>query len=76
MAQMKRGHQGQHPHPTSPDIPLIQVLELLQLCCAHISTLVYSGESAPTAFLGQLQAGSEHSLYGSLSLLWLVQVDK
>lgn len=76
MAQMKRGYQGQYPHPTSPHIPVIQVLELLQLCFVHISTLVYSGELAFIAFLDQLQASSGHNLYGSLSLLWVMQVDK
>lgn len=70
------GHQGQHPYPTSPHMPPIQVLELLQLCRTHISALVHSGELAPIASLGQLQAGSGHSPCGYLSLLRLVQADR
>ncbi|XP_044234752.2 hydroxyproline dehydrogenase isoform X7 [Ursus arctos] len=53
-----------------------EVLELLELCRAHISALVHDGELAASASLGQLQAGSRHSLCGSLSLLRLVRVDR
>ncbi|XP_039706051.1 inactive serine/threonine-protein kinase TEX14-like isoform X2 [Pteropus medius] len=70
------GHRGQHPHPTSPHMPPIQVLELLQLCRTHISALVHGGELASIASLGQLQAGSGHSPCGSLSLMRLVQADR
>ncbi|XP_020952771.1 probable proline dehydrogenase 2 isoform X4 [Sus scrofa] len=54
-----------------------EVLELLQLCRAHISALVHGSELAPTASLGQVQASSGRSLRGgSLLLLRLVQVDR
>ncbi|XP_053462149.1 inactive serine/threonine-protein kinase TEX14-like [Nycticebus coucang] len=46
-----------------------EVLELLQLCRAHISALVHGNELA-LASLGQLQARSGNSLQGSLSSLW------
>lgn len=58
-------------------MPPVQVLELLQLCRAHISALVHGSELAPTASLGQVQASSGRSLRGgSLLLLRLVQVDR
>uniref|UniRef100_A0A8D2CSH1 Inactive serine/threonine-protein kinase TEX14-like n=1 Tax=Sciurus vulgaris TaxID=55149 RepID=A0A8D2CSH1_SCIVU len=56
--------------------PSWEVLELLQLCRAHMSALVHGGELAPTASLGQLQTSSRNSLCGSLSSLWLVQADR
>lgn len=76
MAGVGWEHQGQHPHPASPHMPPIQVLELLQLCCVNISALVHGAELAPTASLGQLQASSGRSLCCSLSRLWLVQADR
>ncbi|XP_047565377.1 inactive serine/threonine-protein kinase TEX14-like isoform X2 [Lutra lutra] len=45
-----------------------EVLELLELCRAHMSALVHDAELAVSASLGQLQAGCRHSLCGSLSL--------
>ncbi|XP_032179522.1 inactive serine/threonine-protein kinase TEX14-like isoform X2 [Mustela erminea] len=45
-----------------------EVLELLELCRAHMSALVHDGELVVSASLGQLQAGCRHSLCGSLSL--------
>ncbi|XP_047649115.1 inactive serine/threonine-protein kinase TEX14-like isoform X2 [Phacochoerus africanus] len=68
---------GPAPHPPSPLMPAVQVLELLQLCRTHISALVHGSELAPTASLGQVQASSGHSLRGgSLLLLRLVQSDR
>lgn len=54
----------------------IQVLELMQLCRAYISTLVNGSELAHPVTLGALQASSGHSLCGSLSSLWQVQADR
>ncbi|XP_027625327.1 inactive serine/threonine-protein kinase TEX14-like [Tupaia chinensis] len=53
-----------------------EVLELLQLCRAHMSALVHGAELAPTASLGWLRACSRHGLRGSLSPLGLVQADR
>ncbi|KAM5207699.1 uncharacterized protein RBU33_008819 [Hipposideros larvatus] len=53
-----------------------EVLELLQLCRAHMSALVHGGELAPTVSLSQLQASSGHSLCGSLFLMQLVLADR
>ncbi|XP_034879471.1 inactive serine/threonine-protein kinase TEX14-like [Mirounga leonina] len=53
-----------------------EVLELLELCRAHISVLVHGGELAANASLGQLQASSRHSPCGSLSLPRLVHADR
>ncbi|XP_027473504.1 inactive serine/threonine-protein kinase TEX14-like isoform X2 [Zalophus californianus] len=53
-----------------------EVLELLELCRAHISALVHGGELAANASLGQLQASSRHSPCGSLSLPRLVHADR
>ncbi|CAM9997256.1 unnamed protein product [Rangifer tarandus platyrhynchus] len=50
-----------------------EMLELLQLCRAHMSALVHGSELAPAASLGQWQASSGHSLCGGLRL---VQVDR
>lgn len=76
MAQVGWGHRGQQPHPTSSHMTSIQVLELFQLCRAHMSALVHGSDLAPTASLSQLQAGSGHNLCGSLSLLQLMQADR
>nr|XP_025710052.1 inactive serine/threonine-protein kinase TEX14-like [Callorhinus ursinus] len=53
-----------------------EVLELLELCRAHISALAHGGELAANASLGQLQASSRHSPCGSLSLPRLVHADR
>ncbi|XP_043748305.1 inactive serine/threonine-protein kinase TEX14-like isoform X1 [Cervus elaphus] len=50
-----------------------EMLELLQLCRAHMSALVHGSELAPAASLGQWQASSGHSLCGGLRL---VQADR
>lgn len=76
MAQVGWGHIEPAPPSASLHTSPIQVLELLELCRAHISALVHDGELAASASLGQLQAGSRHSLCGSLSLLRLVRVDR
>ncbi|XP_059008947.1 inactive serine/threonine-protein kinase TEX14-like [Mustela lutreola] len=53
-----------------------EVLELLELCRAHMSALVHDGELVVSASLGQLQAGCRHSLCGSLSLPWRECADR
>lgn len=53
------------PHAPCP----IQMLELLQLCRAHMSALVHGSELAPAVSLGQWQASSGHSLCGGLRLV-------
>ena len=53
-----------------PDAPRpVQMLELLQLCRAHMSALVHGSELAPAVSLGQWQASSGHSLCGGLRLV-------
>uniref|UniRef100_A0A8C5YY86 Inactive serine/threonine-protein kinase TEX14-like n=1 Tax=Marmota marmota marmota TaxID=9994 RepID=A0A8C5YY86_MARMA len=56
--------------------PSWEMLELLQLCHAHMSALLHGADLAPTTSLGQLQASSGNSMCGSLSSLWLVQTDR
>ncbi|KAG3255886.1 hypothetical protein H1C71_038916 [Ictidomys tridecemlineatus] len=56
--------------------PSWEMLELLQLCRAHMSALLHGADLAPTTSLGQLQASSGNSMCGSLSSLWLVQTDR
>uniref|UniRef100_A0AC11EG54 Uncharacterized protein n=1 Tax=Ovis aries TaxID=9940 RepID=A0AC11EG54_SHEEP len=46
-----------------------EMLELLQLCRAHMSALVHGSELAPAVSLGQWQASSGHSLCGGLRLV-------
>nr|XP_055167933.1 inactive serine/threonine-protein kinase TEX14-like isoform X7 [Nyctereutes procyonoides] len=53
-----------------------KVLELLELCRAHVSVLVHGGQLAASASLGPWQAGSGRSPRGSLSLLRRVRVDR
>ncbi|XP_072607375.1 inactive serine/threonine-protein kinase TEX14-like isoform X4 [Vulpes vulpes] len=53
-----------------------KVLELLELCRAHVSALVHGGQLAASASLGLWQAGSGRSLRGSLSLLRRVRADR
>ncbi|XP_004765174.1 inactive serine/threonine-protein kinase TEX14-like isoform X2 [Mustela putorius furo] len=53
-----------------------EVLELLELCRAHMSALVHDDELVVSASLGQLQAGCRHSLCGSLSLPWRECADR
>ncbi|XP_054318236.1 uncharacterized protein LOC129019525 isoform X2 [Pongo pygmaeus] len=52
-----------------------ELLELLQLCRAHISAFVHDGELPPMASLDQLQARFGNSPPGSLSSLRLMQAD-
>ncbi|XP_058135246.1 inactive serine/threonine-protein kinase TEX14-like isoform X2 [Dasypus novemcinctus] len=53
-----------------------EMRELLQHCRANIAALVHGGGWAPTAPLGELQAGSGHSLRGPLSSLRLIQINR
>ncbi|XP_039322396.1 inactive serine/threonine-protein kinase TEX14-like isoform X4 [Saimiri boliviensis] len=53
-----------------------EVLELFQLCGAHISALLHGGELPPMASLGQLQARSGNSPPDSLSSLRLMPADR
>ncbi|XP_068847806.1 inactive serine/threonine-protein kinase TEX14-like isoform X3 [Capricornis sumatraensis] len=46
-----------------------EMLELLQLCRAHMSALVHGSELVPAVSLGQWQASSGHSLCGGLRLV-------
>ncbi|XP_063657577.1 inactive serine/threonine-protein kinase TEX14-like [Pan troglodytes] len=53
-----------------------ELLELLQLCRAHISAFVHDGELPPMASLDRLQARFGNSPPGSLSSLRLMQADR
>uniref|UniRef100_A0A8C0TCL3 Inactive serine/threonine-protein kinase TEX14-like n=1 Tax=Canis lupus familiaris TaxID=9615 RepID=A0A8C0TCL3_CANLF len=53
-----------------------KVLELLELCRAHVSALVHGSQLVASASLGPWHAGSGRSPRGSLSLLWRARVDR
>ncbi|XP_060028227.1 inactive serine/threonine-protein kinase TEX14-like [Erinaceus europaeus] len=53
-----------------------EMLELLQLCHAHVSALMHGGELVPILMLGRLPTCSRHSLCGPLPLVQLAQADR
>lgn len=76
MAQVEWGRIELVPPSASLHTFPVQVLELLELCRAHMSALVHDDELVVSASLGQLQAGCRHSLCGSLSLPWRECADR
>lgn len=75
MAQVGWGRVEPPPQSASAHPAPIQVLELLELCRARVAALVHGGALAASASLGQLQAGSDHHLCGSLWLPRLLRAD-
>lgn len=62
--------------PCLTTLPPSQMLELLQLCHAHVSALMHGGELVPILMLGRLPTCSRHSLCGPLPPLQLAQADR